>query len=111
MVGAAAVGFVAGGGAKDRLKEDIDFHIFMLYLFGSLKRNWIKMATEEGWNGVTEVTALVGRRFEQFRRVMLASDSISNLSTTTALSKETGIVEMKNCFVSHERVCAGSKTQ
>ena len=37
VVGAAAAGFVAGGGAKDRLKEDIDFHIFLLYLFGSLK--------------------------------------------------------------------------
>jgi len=37
VVGAAAVGLIAGGGAKDRLKEDIDFHMFLLYLFGSLK--------------------------------------------------------------------------
>ena len=69
------------------------------------------MATEEGRDGVTEVTALVGRRFEQFRQVTLASDRTSNLSTTTTLSKETGTVKMKNCFISHERVCAGSKTQ
>ena len=69
------------------------------------------MATEEGWDGVTAVTALVGRRFEQFRRSTLASDGISNLSTTTTLSKKTGTVEMKRCFVSHEQVCVGSKTQ
>lgn len=69
------------------------------------------MVTKEGWDGVTEVTALVGRRFEQFRRVPFASDSISNQNTTTILSKKTGTVEMKDCFVSHERVCAGSKTQ
>ena len=59
------------------------------------------MATEEGWNGVVEVAVLVGRRFEQFRRGTLASDGISNLSTTTTLSKKTGTVEMKRCFVSH----------
>ena len=69
------------------------------------------MDTQEGWGGVPEVTALFGRRFEQFRRGTLASHGISNLCTTTALSKETGIVEMKNCFVFHERACAGSKTQ
>ena len=42
VVGTAAVGFVAGGvaggGAEARLKEAIDFHIFLLYFFGSLKK-------------------------------------------------------------------------
>ena len=42
VVGAVAVGFVAGsvagGGAEARLKEDIDFHMFLLYFFGSLKK-------------------------------------------------------------------------
>ena len=69
------------------------------------------MATEEGWDGIAEVTALVYRRSEQLRQVSLTSDDISNLTATITVSGKTRILEINRCLCFHKRVFVGPETR